>query len=257
MPAAPQPLDSNQQKLVNIVKATHQNLALARKTRVAEIQRRLHEKRIEINRLLDNAEHQVTMDINHEIAVHEAALDEALIAAYNAGIPVTRIALDGFGNRYPGTTTQLLNKLRAEGLIGSRDDYQRKGVSDPITVAFPEPIDASAVISEATTIANATYSALPDLLRLVPDTDEFDVPAVLLTMDARDPYFKSISDNARPGTPYRYATTATLYLRPHDGSIAAFESDEKGTTFWDHPVARWVKDHPETARAGYDAALSA
>jgi len=37
--------------------------------------------------------------------------------------------------------------------------------------------------------------------------------------------------------------------------LTAFESKETGETIWDHPVARWVKDHPEEARAGFDRAL--
>lgn len=62
-------------------------------------------------------------------------------------------------------------------------------------------------------------------------------------MDARDPYFASIAKNARRGTPYRHATTATLYQHPATGELTVHESKETGETLWDHPVARWVKDN--------------
>ena len=37
----------------------------------------------------------------------------------------------------------------------------------------------------------------------------------------------------------------------------ARESEEVAyPEIWDHPVARWVRDHQDEARAGYDAAIA-
>src|SRR5690606_35699317 len=124
----------------------HKTLALAPKTRVAEIARRTaaEKERVDANlrngiqrieqeaaaaklRLQQETQRSVTesvesvrIDVDREVAVHESNLDEALIAAYNDGVPIRRIALEGFGNRYDGGVQQLLTKLRNDGRIGHR-----------------------------------------------------------------------------------------------------------------------------------------
>lgn len=269
MPKTPQPLSLHQQELINVVKAAHGNLAVARKVKTREIERRYDEARIEIERQLDELRMRILLQVEEEIVEHERALDASLIAAYSEGIPIKRIAQDGFGNRYPGAVQALLTKLRADGQVGSSEGYQRNTTDELDTetvVSFPKPIDVDGVLSEATTIDEPYFEMLRGTngvyLNLVPESapgagDGVQVPAVVLTMDARDPYFKSIEKNARPGTPFRYATVATLYLHPATGELLVHESKEEGEILWDHPVARWVKTHPEEARAGFDAALDA
>ncbi len=261
MSTSPRPLDEHQQKLISIVKAAHQNLAIARKTKAQEYQRRASLMRAELEaellRKIEEGNERIKLELDSEVVAHEAALDDALIASYNASIPVLRIAREGFGNRYPGGVQQLLVKLRTAGLIGSSEDYQRNsGDEVPATITFPEPIDVEATLSEATTIEKPTYTLLPEPLSLVPGEKEYDVLQVRLSMSPRDPWFGSIKGSARPGTPYLYATFCTLYLHPTTKELTVYESKEEGETFWDHPVARYVYTHMEEARAGYDAAIA-
>lgn len=254
MSRKPTILSPSQQELLRIVRAAHDNLIVARQVRLSEITRRLAEARIEFERELANAEARIRREIDHEIAAHESAEDEAVIAAYEAGIPVRRIALDGFGNRLDGAVHAKLRDLRHEGRVGnvSKDG---ENVS-----TFPQPIDVSGLLLESNQIKEPTFRALPTPLELVepssPDAaDGVYVDAVLLTMDDRDAYFARIAKNMRKGTPFAKATAATLYLHPHSGALTVLESKEKGDILWDHPVARWVKDHPAEARAGFDAAF--
>ena len=156
------PRTEHEQKLINIVKAAHQNLAVARKTKAQEYQRRialLHaELEADMLRKTEEGMARLKLELDSEVVAHEASLDDALIAAYEAGIPVLQIARDGFGNRYPGGVQQLLVKLRNDGLIGSSTGYQRN-TSDDVTpvVAFPEAIDVTATINEALTINDPAY----------------------------------------------------------------------------------------------------
>lgn len=262
MPAQPQPLDQHQQELVNITKTAHQTLALARQTRTSEYARRVALEtariKLDVERQIEEARAQIAMDLDAEVAVHESNLDEALIACYEAGIPNRRIAIDGFGNRYDGGVNALLTKLRTDGRIGNRIGYQRNTTDELDTeteTLFPVPIDVEAILSTATSIGEPTYTLLPVPLELVPGDHEFDVPQVRLDMDPRDPWFKRIAKNAREGTPFRNATFCTLYLHPTTGELLCFESKEKGSVVWDHPVARYAKEHAEEVRNAVIAAL--
>lgn len=256
------PLDTHQQELVNVIKAAHQNLAVVRRMRSGELARRMTADRLrieqDVERALEESATRVRMTLDAEVAAHESALDEALIAAYNAGVPTRRIGLDGFGNRYDGGAAQLIAKLRDDGRIGTRVGYQRKNGEYDTSVRFPEPIDTEAILSEATTIAEITFGRASDLTLVQPDKNGENgiaVPAVIITMDSRDPWFASIKGNARPGTQWIGATTAVLYLHPSTGELLAHESKELGTTLWDHPVARWVKENMALAREGFDTAM--
>ena len=260
MPKPAQPLDPHQQELIGITKAAHQTLALARATRTSEHQRRIQLAKIEAERAFEAAKLRIESDLDFEVAVHGANLDAALIACYEADIPVLRIATDGFGNRYPGGVQQLLVKLRSEGRIGSRTGYQRNSTDEletSTTQVFPSPVNVEEILNTATTIGEPTFTLLALPLSLIPGNPEFDVTAVQLTMDSRDPYFKQIAKNGREGTPYRYATSATLYQHPATGEIIVYESKESGNETWDHPVARFAKTHPEVVQAGFDRAIAA
>lgn len=265
MPQKPQPLDLHQQELINIVKSAHHNLAVARKVRLTELARRNAAEKLRIEQevaaALEASLIRTKQALDEEITAHEVALDDSLIAAYDSGIPVRRIALDGFGNRYEGGVHQLLIKLRADGRLGNRTGYQGRQEDDFVEVAFPKPINITEILNEATTLAAPTYTALPEPLVLVhPDengNDGISVPAVRLEMDARDPWFKQIAKNAREGTPFKNATYCTLYLHPATGELTAVESKEKGAVTWDHPVARRIKAFPDETLAGFNAALEA
>jgi len=264
--SSPQPLDYDQQRLITIIKTTHTNLAVARKVRVAEIERRTAAAKraiqSEYEGRIEAAAEAIKLDVDAEIAHHESSLDEALIAAYNAGIPIRRMALDGFGNRFDGAVHQMLRDLRTDGRIGNRVGYQRNttdALDGETVVEFPKALDVEEMLSEVVTVREPIFTREARKLVLVeadPDgNSEVSVDSVLLEMDPRDPYLKSILSNARPGTPYMRATTATLYLHPATGALTVFESKEEGDVLWDHPVARWVKDHPEEAREGFDSAF--
>jgi len=261
MSKAPKPLSKSQQELINVVKAAHKTLMVARRTKTAEVERRLAEARIQAQREWDRIEAGIRLDVAAEIAQHEAAEDEAIIAAYNAGIPVRRIALDGFGNRLDGAVHAKLRDLRADGRVGNALDYQRRGDDAERAVEFPRPVEIDAVLAERTEIAAPAFTFMDEPLVLVEESapgagDGVTVAACLLTMDDRDPYFKQIAPNARRGTPHVGATTATLYLHPATGELIVHESKETGDLLWDHPVARWVKDHPEEAARGFADAMS-
>ncbi len=266
MPKAPQPLDQHQQELVNIVKAAHQNLAIARRTRLSEAHRRIAENRkrleIDLERQAEADEIRIKLELEGEVAVHESALDEALIAAYESGVPIRRIALEGFGNRYDGGVHQLLRELRVDGRIGNRVGYQRNTTHEldaPTEVIFPQPIDVHAIIAESTTVAGPVFTAMAEPVVLVPANDfgedGINAVGVMLELDSRDPWFDRIAKNARKGTPFLRATTCTLYKHPFSGELTVLESKETGDVTWDHPVARWVKEHPEEALNGFEDAL--
>ena len=252
MPQAPTPLTLEQQRLVNLVRVAHDNLILARRLKVQERTRRVAIARADFERVCA----QIELDIENEIVQHEVAEDAAIIAAYNNGVPVLRIGTDGFGNRLPGAAQRKVAELREAGLLGNKVDYQ----AGQERVEFPKAVDVEATLTEALTVEPPKFEANDLPLVLLPATDTepgVSVPSVKITMDPRDPWFKQIEQNARPGTEYRHATTATIYLAPHDGSLVTYESKEAGDTYWDHPVARWVKDHPTEALEGYETAIFA
>ena len=260
-------LDTHQLELVNIIKIAHSTLSIARKVRAAELDRRVNIAKLDAERALEQALAGIRIALDAEIAVHESALDESLIAAYNANVPIRRIALTGFGNRYDGAVHQLISKLRTDGRVGNRVGYQINGatsIEDSTTrLFFPEPVDIDGILNDASTIAKPIFAALPDRLIIV-EADPSDpvslnvtVQAVRLEMDARDPWFRSIAKNARPGTPHLTATSCTLYRHPATGQIVTHESRESGAVAWDHPVARWVVDNYSEAAIGFDAATLA
>jgi hypothetical protein len=264
MANAPQPLSVEQQRLINIVKTAHQTLSVARKTKERELARRLAEAKIESDRQLELELETIKLDLDAEMQKHASNLDEAVIAAYENDVPIRRIALDGFGNRYDGAAQQMIVKLRADGRVGSSMNYQRNTTSEldaaeRATVEFPKPVDVDGLINHATTVHAPVFSVQPLPLVLAEADANGDnaitVPGVQLDMDPRDPWFKQIEKNARPGTPYLRSTSATLYLHPHSGELIVHESKETGDVVWDHPVARWVKEHKAEATAGYAAAL--
>jgi len=259
-----QPLSIEQQRLINIVRMAHQTLAIARKTKATESERRIAEAKIAAERALEKTIERIRMDLDAEVQVHAAALDEALIVAYDADIPVRRIALEGFGNRYDGGVHEMLRALRTDGRVGNKVNYQRNRLDDlntPVKTLFPQPVDVDGILSTATTVREPVFTLLPLPLTLVEADANGDgavtVQAVELEFDPRDPWFAQIERNARPGTPFKRATTCTLYVHPFSGELLAFESKETGEVMWDHPVARWVKEHREEALAGYTAAIAA
>lgn len=258
--AQSKPLELHQQELINVVKAAHSNLIVARKVKAQEIERRLAEARIQAERDWDATEVRIREDVAAEIAAHEAAQDEAVITAYEAGIPVRAIALDGFGNRLDGAVHQILRTLRQDGRVGNVIGYQtRKGEPERV-VEFPTAVDVQSVLEESLELQPPTFSPRDELVLVEADAlgnDAVTVPAITLQLDARDPWFKSIAHNARPSTPYLHATTCTLYLHPGTGELTVHESKELGDVLWDHPVARWVKEHPTEARIGFDSAIRA
>jgi hypothetical protein len=263
MSNSPKPLDSQQQSLINIIKSAHTNLAVARKTKVSETDRRIAESRIRFERAQEQAEARIRVEMDAEVAAHGAALDDALIVAYNHGVPMRRIALDGFGSRYDGAVNALIRELRKDGRVGNRVGYQRNTTEEldtAATTAFPSVININGILAEATTVNHAAFYKADELLELVaPDqngNDGISVEAVYFEMDARDSWFKEIEKDARVGTQHKHATSCTLYLHPATGELTALESRELGDTIWDHPVARWVKQHPAEARAGFDSALA-
>jgi hypothetical protein len=254
------PLDINQQKLINIVKTAHKNLAVARKMKVSETERRISEFKIKMTRALEESEAVIRHDLEAELQAHASALDEALIAAYDGGVAVRRIALDGFGNRYDGAVHVMLTDLRKDGRVGSRG---HDATSDPSAISesyFPKPIDIDSILSEATTVEPPKFDLLVEPLELIPaDKDGNDgmfTTAVRLTLDSRDLWFRSIAGRARPGTRYMDATYCTLYVHPFSDNLIVAESEETGVELWDHPIARWAKEYPEAARKGFDAAIS-
>lgn len=259
-------LDPHQQELLSILRTMHQNLAVARKTARAEKARRAaleeHRLRLANEAAREEALAKADAEIEHELAQHESALDEALIAAYNSGIPIRQMALEGFGNRYDTHVHRLLGLLRDDGRVGNREGYQRNTrPADEVEtrVSFPEPADINKILVTATDVPGPTFTRAPAPLVLVePDENGeggIEVEAVILTIDSRHEWHRIIRTEARPGTPHVGASTCTLYKHPATGAIVAHESQETGERLWDHPVARWVKMHPEEARKGFEAAL--
>lgn len=253
--------DTHQQELIDILRTAHRTLAVARKTKGVELDRRIAEEKLRLEGMLQQAEARIKLELDAEVVAHEMNLDDALIAAYNANIPVRTIAGDGFGNRYDGGVQQLLVKLRADGRVGSRKGWSPS--EEPIGNAeFPSSTGVADMLLATEEVAAPTFSLRYDPVVLVEESaegagDQVTAPAVVLELDPRDGWFGIIAKNARKGTPYLSATSCTLYEHPATGEITAFESKETGEETWDHPVARWAKVHPEQTRAGFDAAIAA
>jgi len=254
MPRTPVILTTEQQELIGIVRAAHDNVILARQTRSAEIKRRVDAEKLRVKQHLERYEERVRNDLDHELTQHMAAQDEALIAAYNAGIPIRQISLNGFGNQHDAAVHQFLSDLREDGRIGVRTDYQSPDPDKGAVIGFPQPVDVDSLLTETMAIQPPRFTLNEQPLGQ-PGAE--DAPAVTLTMDERDPYFARIAKNMRPGTKNATARTATLYLHPATGNLMVLESREPGDVLWDHPVARWVKDHDDLALVGYQAALLA
>lgn len=253
--AVSRPLAPHEQELVGIVKAAHMNLLTARKLRVTETERRIAEARLKHERAWSAIEAQIRLDIDYEITQHEAADDEALIAAYQAGIPVRRIALDGFGNRLDGAVHAKLRELRADGRIGNITAHHH-GAGAPTeselepVVAFPQPVEVEALLAETAEVREPIYDLLGKPLTLVEPSapgadDAVTVPAVKITLDERDPYLQTIAGHMRKGTQYEGSYQATFYIHPATGEVTCWESKETGETLWDHAVARYAKDHKD------------
>lgn len=253
------PLDAQQQDLIEILKTAHRTLAIARKTRASEVNRRVAEAKRRIEGELDRATARIKIEVDAELAFHEIALDEALIATYDAEISVRKIAAEGFGNRYDGGVQQLLVKLRADDRVGSRKGWRNEQEGLISTARFPGPVDVASLVSESDVVAEPTFAVRSEPLVLVPasnDNDEISVTAVILEFDPRDPWFASIAENARVGSPYLRATFCTLYVHPATGNLVAFESRETGEETYDHPIARYVKIYEKEVRVGFDRAIA-
>jgi len=263
MANAAKPLDAQQRALIEIIRAAHRNLAIARRTKVSETNRRIAESKIELTRMIDEGAARIRVEMDAELEKHATALDESLIVAYNNNVPIRRIAIDAFGSRYDGTVTALITALRNDGRLGVRVGHQgsKDGATEVVTsTTFPSLLEVEEPLNSALEVQDPKFVPLLEMLELVPagedGNDGISVHAVELHLDYRDSWFKKIAKNPRAGTEYLSATFCTLYLHPATGELVAYESKETGDTIWDHPVARWVKSHPEEARKGYDAAVA-
>lgn len=252
------PLTEDQEKILATLKAANQSHQLARRTKTNEIARRISEAKIEMQRKLEETEELIRINIANEIAQHASNADEALIAAYNAGITVRVIARDGFGNRHDTNVHALLRKLREDSRVGNVVGFQER--SDGTTdrqIVYPEPVNMDQIILEATQIADPEVILHEEPFELLPPSspganDGVTVQAATIKLDHRDNYLASIRGNARKGSPYTAATTATIYIHPGSGQLVAHESREEGDLIWDHPIARFVKDHNDEVREEFD-----
>lgn len=251
-------LTEHQEKLLSTVKAAHANLEVARRTKDRETARRIAEAKIQAQREWDRVEELIRIDVAASVNLHATALDEALIAAYNAGVPVRNIARDGFGNRHDSNVHVMLRKLREDARVGNVVGYQgREDESDERSIVFPDPINVEAILLEANEIQDPEITLLDEPFTLVEESapgagDNVEVRAAVIKLDARDPYFSMIRGNHRKGSPYMNATKATIYVHPGSGKLVAHESAEEGDMIWDHPVARFVKDHNDQVREEFD-----
>jgi hypothetical protein len=258
--AAPKPLDSHQRELVNLIKAAHRNLGLARDTRKAEEARRLHEAKLQAARDWEKIAFGIRDDLDRELTEHASALDEALIAAYEAGVPVRAIALQGFGNQFDGGVQGKLRDLRQDGRLGMRHGHQRnKQDAVESHVAFPTPIDVEAVLEEATTVALPTFEPIGRYVLFEATAKEAEVAvdqAVLVTMDSRDPFFRDIEEQASFSAD-RGSLSVVLYDNPFKpGELRAPGLNLDPKERWMNRVAYWVALHPVEAREQFDAAVS-
>lgn len=254
------PLDAYQRELVNLVKAAHTTVDVARRTSSTELSRRIRENRIRIEREHDESETQIKIDMDAEMVLHQSNLDEALIAAYEANVPIRQIALDGFGNQYTGGAQQRISKLRDDGRIGSKTGYQRNtGDSEPAS-SYPKPVDVASILAEATTMQAPTFKLMEQELVVIAATPTEEAITVSsyarLTMDERDPWFRSILGDAAPGATLG-ATTATLFWNPYNATeMRVLGSTEKIGKKWHDPVAYWVALHPVEAFIGFKSAFA-
>lgn len=145
--------------------------------------------------------------------------------------------------------------------MGNRHGHQRNTTDGGATeVAFPKPIDVESVLAEAMETEPPVFTAIGRhvLFEATERSEEMAVDnAVLVTMDPRDPYFSAIQDQASFSAD-RKATEVILYenpYRPEELRAPGLNLDPKER--WMNPVAFWVAEHPQEARAGFDAAVAA
>lgn len=249
--ASQKPLDPQQNQLVGLIRVAHTNLQVAHRSRSSELARRLRENKLRIERDLEQTEAAIKINIDYEMAQHQSSLDETIIAAFNAGVPIRRIALDGFGNQYDGQANARLVKLRDEGRVGTKINYQRGSTPNLEEVVFPQPVVFEQLLSEATVVAEPAFKYLGP----TEAADGTMVGAVTLTIDGRDPWLKTVQDRKAYGA--THSLSVVLFINPYRDNLMAFDASLDPELRWDNAAAYWVATHAETARASFDAIIAA
>lgn len=246
------PLDAHQTELLNLVKVSHANLLLARQVRAAEAGRRRKVAKIEVERILESKLAQIDVDLENEMAAHASAEDEALIAAFEAGIPQRRIALDGFGNQYDGAVVQKLVKLREDGRIGNKIGYQRnnRAPEDSAQVVFPEPFDIDTELAEAQQIPDIDFQ----YAGIYEAADGSEVDSVNVIIDKRDPWIRAAHQFKAFGA--TDSLVVTIFLNPYRDELVAVDETLDPDKKWNNVAAYWVAKHPTEARTAYNAAIA-
>jgi len=225
-------LNTEQELLLDATSAAYATARIAKNIANVEIKRRLAE-----------ANAQIQIDVEREIAQHEAELDEAIIAAIEGGVPALQIAIRAFGAKSPMGVYKRVWALRDDGRLNPSLVINNIPIR-PADTAMPESPEVAKMISvqpPSFTPEEVPYEVAPGIR----------VSTVRLQLDARDPWFRDVADRLRPGTPFKRADHCILYRHPNTDEILAIESREVGDTMVDHPVARWALEHPDEVVAAF------
>lgn len=228
-------------------------LANVREARIAyELAKR--NRRAEIDRRMADVEARITLEVNDQVAALDVQLDDAMIAAVDAGVSIRRIAIDAMGATHDGSVRRMIHEAladrRNEELDSVTGGVSGNSLIPEVALDIERARQQQPVGAPRFTLHTAEHV-------LYEDQDQRIVaPTVTLELDPFDPWIATMSENGRKGSETLSATVCTIYRNPGDGKIVALESRESGTTFYDHLAARWVKDHQAEAAAGYDAVLA-
>lgn len=248
-------------------------LAAARKARIDyEVAKRSRAQAIELK--VNELRAQVIVQVDDAINAHARALDDAMLAAVDAGVPIRRIAFDAFGARHDASVRRMIHEALADrrrhqheiGEVSGNDAEEPVALSDlpPMEVeiergeiAITEVDLPSHILGNDAPVGAPRFTLVEVEHVLYEDgTERVTVPTVRVELDPLDPWIPQVREFARKGSEHRNTTVCTIYRNPGTGKMIALESSEPGSTFYDHLAARWVKDHQDEASAGYDAALA-
>lgn len=239
------PLTPGQQVALSNVRTARISHEVAKRTRRAEIDRRMAD-----------VEARIAIEVDARITALDVELDEALLAAVDAGVSIRRIAHEAMNASHDGSVRRMIHEALEDRRNEELDEHAGKVVS-----GNPQAQEIAALDLERSreehpigaprfTLDKAEYVLYED------STDRITAPTARLELDPFDPWIASVRENGRKGSEFLSATECTIYRNPGDGKIVALESKEVGSTFYDHLAARWVKDHQAEAAAGYDAVLA-
>ena len=139
-------------------------------------------------------------------------MDLEVRLAFDAGVNKSRLRREGLGTTDPATLEASLERTQGLARTERVDDVVRFTSTDELAL------------------------------------DTYPLYRVTMSGDDWDQWFSQNKHRARVGGRMVDDTVANVYWA--HGQWQATESDERGETVFDHPVARWVKENQDAVASG-------